>query len=101
MIVMKESFARLFREIILGDAMPEGCADTRPLPSSEDGTALGAGETTTLLVDEKEACRLLGGLCGKTLYNFRQQGLPSVKIGSRVMYSPRALARWVQEQQQT
>lgn len=50
-----------------------------------------------ILVDEQEARRLLGGLCSKTLFNLRQQGLPHVRLGSRVMYSPADLARWVNE----
>lgn len=41
-----------------------------------------------LLVDEREARRLLGGLCAKTMFNLRRDGrLRGVKIGSRVMYS--------------
>jgi hypothetical protein len=40
-----------------------------------------------LLIDEREARRLLGGLCAKTMYNLRRSGaLPSVKIGARTMY---------------
>jgi len=40
-----------------------------------------------LLVDEREARRLLGGLCAQTLYNLRRSAeLPGVKIGSRIMY---------------
>jgi hypothetical protein len=42
---------------------------------------------TPLLVNEREARRLLGGLCAKTMFNLRKYGeLPGVKIGSRVMY---------------
>ncbi len=51
-----------------------------------------------LLVDEREARRLLGGLCAKTLWNLRQKGLPFVKIGTRTMYSPADLARWIETQ---
>jgi hypothetical protein len=51
-----------------------------------------------LLVDEPEARRLLGGLCAKSMYNLRRQGLPFVKIGSRVMYVPAELAQWVKTQ---
>ena len=54
-----------------------------------------------LLVDEREARRLLGGVCAKTMYNLRCQGLPFVKIGSRVMYSPADLAAWIQRQKTT
>lgn len=49
----------------------------QPLFRAAPGTAL----VTPLLVDEREACRLLGGLRAKTMYNLRQQGLPFVKIG--------------------
>jgi hypothetical protein len=46
-----------------------------------------ASSLAPLLVDEREARRLLGGLCAKTMYNLRRSGaLPSVKIGSRTMY---------------
>ena len=51
-----------------------------------------------LLVDELEARRLLGGLCAKSMYNLRRQGLPFVKVGSRVMYVPTELAAWVERQ---
>ena len=51
-----------------------------------------------LLVDEPEARRLLGGLCAKSMYNLRRQGLPFVKVGSRVMYVPSDLAAWIQRQ---
>ena len=51
-----------------------------------------------LLVDELAARRLLGGLCAKCMYNLRQQGLPFVKVGSRVMYVPADLAAWVERQ---
>ena len=40
-----------------------------------------------LLVDSREARRLLGGVCEKTLFNLRKSGaLGYVQIGSRVMY---------------
>ena len=51
-----------------------------------------------LLVDEPDARRMLGGLCAKSMYNLRRQGLPFVKIGSRVMYVPADLAGWVERQ---
>ena len=53
---------------------------------------------TPLLVPEPEARRLLGNVCAKTLYNLRQSGLPFVKLGSRVMYSPADLAVWIERQ---
>jgi len=51
-----------------------------------------------LLVPEREAARLLGGLSIKTMFNLRQRGLPFTKIGSRTMYCPADLARWVEQQ---
>jgi Helix-turn-helix domain len=49
-----------------------------------------------LLVDEREARRLLGGLCAKTMFNLRRAGeLPAVKIGSRTMYDMADLRRFV------
>lgn len=42
-----------------------------------------------LLVNEREARALLGGLCAKTMYTLRRQGLlKSVKVGARTMYRP-------------
>jgi len=49
-----------------------------------------------LLVNESEACRLLGGPCPKTLYNLRQAGkLRGVKIGSRILYSVAELRAFI------
>jgi len=49
-----------------------------------------------LLVNERQARQLLGGLCAKTLYNLRRAGeLPGVKIGSRIMYDVADLRRFV------
>lgn len=64
--------------------------DTPPQPTTAD--------PQRLLVDEQEARQLLGGLCAKTLFNFRQRGLPYVKIGSRTMYDPADLRQWVSRQ---
>ena len=50
------------------------------------------------LVAEPEARRLLGGLSTKTMFNLRRRGLPFVKVGSRTMYDPRDLARWIEDQ---
>lgn len=45
------------------------------------------GSLPPLVVDEREARRLLGGLCAKTMYNLRQSGaLQFLKIGTRTMY---------------
>jgi len=52
-----------------------------------------------LLVDEREACRLLGGLCAKTMYNRRRAGaLPAVKIGTRTMYDLADLRAFIERQ---
>jgi hypothetical protein len=53
-----------------------------------------------LLVDIRAACALLGGVCEKTIENYRKErGLPSVKIGNgRRLYSPAALADWINSQ---
>ena len=50
-------------------------------------SALPVEALTPLLVNERDARRLLGGLCAKTLYNLRRSGqLPGVRVGSRVLY---------------
>jgi hypothetical protein len=52
-----------------------------------------------MLVDEREARRLLGGLCTKTMYNLRRAGeLPGVKIGTRTMYDVADLRRFIDRQ---
>ena len=52
-----------------------------------------------LLVDEREARRLLGGLCAKTMYNLRRSGdLGGVKIGTRIMYDVADLRAFIQRQ---
>ena len=44
---------------------------------------------------------MLGGLSTKTLYNLRKfEGLPHVKIGTRVMYCPADLAKWIESRKQ-
>ena len=50
-----------------------------------------------LLLSEREAARVLGNLCQKTLFNLRQRGLPYIKVGTRVMYRPRDLERWIEQ----
>jgi len=56
------------------------------------------GTIAPMLIDEPEARRNLGGLCPKTMYNLRKQGLPFVKIGRRTMYDLRDLAAWIERQ---
>ena len=52
-----------------------------------------------LVVDEREARRLLGGLCAKTMYNLRRSGeLVGIKIGSRVMYDVADLRAFIERQ---
>ena len=52
-----------------------------------------------MLVDEREARRLLGGLCAKTMYNLRRDGLlPAVKIGTRTMYDIADLRAFIERQ---
>lgn len=52
-----------------------------------------------LIVDEREARRLLGGLCAKTMYNLRRSGeLLGIKIGSRVMYDVADLRAFIERQ---
>ena len=54
-----------------------------------------------MLVNEREARRLLGGLCAKTMYNLRRTGeLPGVKIGSRIMYDVADLRAFIQRQKE-
>lgn len=72
-------------------------AETLPaqqVQSVADGQAL-----SPLLVDEREARRLLGGVSSKSMFNWRKSaGLPFLKLGSRVMYSPADLAAWIERQ---
>ena len=57
---------------------------------------------TPMLVNEREARRLLGGLCAKTMYNLRRAGeLPGVKIGSRIMYDVADLRAFIERQKGT
>jgi hypothetical protein len=50
-----------------------------------------------MLVNEREARRLLGGLSAKTMFNLRRAGeLATVKIGSRVMYDLAELRRFIE-----
>ena len=78
-------------------ALPRGegwwsmAADTQARAEAEGQTL------APLLVDERDACRLLGGLSTKTLFNLRRAGaLPFVKIGSRVMYDMAELRGFIE-----
>src|ERR1043165_3413749 len=51
-----------------------------------------------LLIDEREARRLLGGVSAKSLFNWRRDlGLPFVRLGTRIMYSPIELQHWIDQ----
>lgn len=51
-----------------------------------------------LLIDVTEAARRLG-VSRKTLWaKSKDQTIPSIKIGRRRLFSPAALARWIDEQ---
>jgi len=51
--------------------------------------------TTPLLVDRREAGRLLG-VCGNTIDNLRRRGeLPSVKIAARRLFDVADLRRYI------
>jgi hypothetical protein len=66
-------------------------------PLARDRAAITAPTPAPLLVDEREARRMLGDLCSKTMFNLRRsRALPFVKVGSRVMYVPADLAAWVE-----
>jgi hypothetical protein len=50
-----------------------------------------------LLVNEREARQLLGGLCAKTMHNLRRSGeLAGVSIGSRIVYDMADLRAFVE-----
>jgi hypothetical protein len=52
-----------------------------------------------LLVNEVQARAMLGNVSAKSMFNWRKSaGLPFLKLGSRVMYSPADLAAWIQRQ---
>lgn len=54
-----------------------------------------------LLLDAKEAAEALGGICPKTLWSLTKKGvIPHLRLGRRVLYDPRALERWIEQQQQ-
>ena len=54
-----------------------------------------------LLLSAREAAKSLG-ICEKTLWNFTVPRGPisCVKIGSRVLYSPRDLQKWIDSQRE-
>ena len=65
------------------------------------GRAVVSEASEPLLVDERTAARLLGGLSVRSLFNLRQrEGLPFVRIGARVMYCPADLAAWIESRRE-
>jgi hypothetical protein len=61
------------------------------MPTESDASTLPA-----LLVSEREAARLLGGVCPKTVYSLRHAGeLAGVKIGTRIFYTPAELQAFI------
>ncbi len=52
-----------------------------------------------LLLSAREAARALG-ICEKSLWNFTvpRGTIPSTKIGTRVLYSPTDLQKWIDSQ---
>jgi len=68
---------------------------------ANDISTIRAGEPETtepFLIAESEARRLLGNLCAKTMYNLRQRGFPFVRVGARIMYDPREVRMWIEQQ---
>jgi excisionase family DNA binding protein len=50
-----------------------------------------------LLVDVNEARRLLGGVSRNTMFRLmRDEGLPHVKIGARLLFAPDQLRTWIE-----
>ena len=53
-----------------------------------------------LLVSEPEAAEILG-VSERTMFNMRQDGqVPFVRVRTWVMYSPSALEKWIESQEQ-
>lgn len=62
---------------------------------------MAAEPSGAMLVNEREARRLLGGLSAKTMYNLRRAGaLVGVKIGTRTMYDVADLRSFVERQKE-
>ena len=63
---------------------------------------LGTTEPGKLLLSAREATEVLGGICEKSLWNntIPRGTIPSINIGSRVMYSPVDLQLWIDEQKE-
>jgi len=59
-------------------------------------TSHSANECVPMLVDEREAGKLLG-VSSRTIFTFRQRGLiPHVKIGARILYPVAGLHRFIE-----
>ena len=51
------------------------------------------------LVDLETCSRLLGGLSRGTLYRLiREQGLPTIHLRGRLLFSPSGISQWLTEQ---
>jgi hypothetical protein len=53
--------------------------------------------TEPLLLNESQARAALGGISRATLWNYRRDGLPYVKLPGRVMFELDALKAWIAE----
>ena len=58
------------------------------------------GDVPRLLVDARQAARMLG-VSVRTLYDLLARGeLPSVRVNGRRMFRPESLAAWVAQREQ-
>ena len=56
--------------------------------------------STKLLYSEIEAAQMLG-ISARTMFNMRQdKQVPHIRVRNRVMYSPAALAKWIEGKEQ-
>jgi hypothetical protein len=52
-----------------------------------------------ILIDERQAAEMLG-VSARSLFSIRQKGeIPFVRLSCRVLYSPSALAKWIESRQ--
>ncbi len=53
-----------------------------------------------LLISEREAAEILG-VSERTMFNMRQdEQVPFIRLRTRIMYSPAALAKWIESREQ-
>jgi hypothetical protein len=96
-VVLEEDAYRALVELLtqaLGRVQPE------PFQADEKQAVDDTTPAEKLLVNEREAARLLG-VCAKSVWSrtFPRGTLRSVRIGSRVLYSVETLRAWVAEQE--